>query len=139
MKTTTNRALGGLLSGFVFGVGLAISQMSNPEKILSFLIVRPEWDPSLLLVMAGALLVTATGFRVSKPDEPMFDSQFHLPDTSRGVDVRLLGGAAVFGIGWGIAGYCPGPAITAIASTLWDPIVFVIAFVAGSQAVALLE
>jgi len=134
-----NRALAGLLSGVVFGLGLAISQMTNPAKILSFLAVAPGWDPSLLVVMASALAVTAIGYRILKPGEPLFDTQFHLPDTSRAIDARLLIGAAVFGLGWGVAGYCPGPAITALASTLSDPLIFIVAFVAGSQAVALVE
>ena len=139
MKTMTNRAFGGLLSGFVFGLGLAVSQMTNPEKILSFLTIAPGWDASLLLVMAGALAVTAIGYHVLKPREPLFDTRFHLADTTRAIDARLLIGAAFFGLGWGIAGYCPGPAITALASTLVDPLIFVVAFLAGSQVVALLE
>lgn len=113
--------------------------MTNPEKILSFLIIRPEWDPSLLIVMAAALAVTGVGYRLMKPDEPLFDTTFYLPDTTRSVDARLVSGSAIFGLGWGIAGYCPGPAITGLASMLADPIVFVIAFIVGSQLVAMFE
>lgn len=97
------------LSGLLFGVGLAWSGMTNPFKVLNFLDVAGAWDASLLLVMAGAMLTYALGYRlVVRCPRPWFDEGFHLP-TRRDIDARLLIGAAVFGIGWGLGGYCPGP------------------------------
>lgn len=132
MKTALNRGLGGLLCGFVFGLGLAVSQMTDPEKVTSFLMVGAGWDPSLLLVMAAALAVTFVGYRYQRSDEPLFDTTFHLP-TARNVELRLVGGAAIFGVGWGLAGYCPGPAITDLGARSLEPVIFIAAFVVGSQ------
>lgn len=134
MKTLA--ALGiALLCGFLFGFGLALSGMSNPAKILNFLDVLAipdgRWDPTLLFVMAGALAVTFAGYRhVLKRPRPIADSTFHLP-TARHVDLRLVGGAAVFGLGWGLVGYCPGPAIASLAWSGAEPALFVAAMAAG--------
>ncbi|MDC9823690.1 YeeE/YedE thiosulfate transporter family protein [Devosia sp. ZB163] len=99
------------LAGLVFGAGIAISGMGNPAKVLNFFDVFGTWDPSLLLVMASALTVTMIGYRlVLRRPAPRFDSGFHLP-TRRDLDPALIGGSALFGIGWGIAGFCPGGAI----------------------------
>lgn len=104
-----------LLAGLIFGVGLTISQMVNPDKVLSFLDVLGDWDPSLAFVMGSALLVTAVGYSfVTKRSKPLFADQFDLPGT-RKIDVRLATGAVLFGIGWGLVGLCPGPAISALA------------------------
>lgn len=104
-----------LLAGTLFGAGLAVSQMTDPAKILAFLDVTGDWDPSLLLVMGGAVAVSTVAFRwILKRPAPLLDTQFDLPQ-SRLIDGRLLAGAAVFGIGWGLAGYCPGPAVASVA------------------------
>lgn len=103
-----------LLAGIVFGVGLAVAQMTNPRKVLAFLDVAGAWDASLLFVLGSAVLVAAVGFHlVTRRATPVFDDRFHLP-TLTAIDRPLLIGAAVFGVGWGIAGYCPGPAIASI-------------------------
>jgi len=100
--------------GLIFGTGIALSGMANPAKVLNFFDVAGTWDPSLAFVMGGALLVTAIGYRfVLRRDKPLFDATFHLP-ANRQLDVPLLAGSAVFGLGWGISGFCPGGAIPAL-------------------------
>ena len=111
-------------AGFLFGIGLWLSGMANPRKVLDFLDVAGNWDPSLLLVMGGAVAVTATFFRpVIRMREMKFDRN--------AIDAQLIVGAAVFGVGWGIGGDCPGPAVTALSNLSVEPIVFVAAMVAG--------
>lgn len=108
------RLLSALAIGLIFGAGIAISGMANPAKVLNFFDVAGSWDPSLAFVMGGALLVTAIGYRfVLKRGAPVFGRLFHLP-TRRDLDLPLVAGSAVFGIGWGIAGFCPGGAIPAL-------------------------
>ncbi|MBS0251638.1 MAG: YeeE/YedE family protein [Proteobacteria bacterium] len=119
------------LFGLVFGAGMTISGMINPSKVLNFFDVTGTWDPSLAFVMGGALLVTATGYWLArKRGAPLFDRSFHLP-LARVVDFPLVIGAAVFGIGWGIAGFCPGSAIAALGLGRGEPIIFVSAMVVG--------
>ena len=102
------------LIGLLFGTGIAISGMANPAKVLNFFDVFGTWDPSLAFVMGGALAVTAIGYRlVFRRRTPLLEARFHVP-TGRRIDLPLIGGAAVFGIGWGIAGFCPGGAIPAL-------------------------
>ncbi|ODT82714.1 MAG: permease [Pelagibacterium sp. SCN 64-44] len=102
------------LVGLVFGAGIAISGMANPAKVLNFFDVAGAWDPSLLLVMVSALAVTAIGYRiVLRRAKPVCEARFHLP-TGRKLDLPLIAGSAVFGIGWGISGFCPGGAIPAL-------------------------
>ncbi len=121
-----------LIAGVLFGLGLAVSQMINPLKVLGFLDIAGAWDPSLALVMGGALAVAAFGTLIMRRSErPLFDVRYYVPER-RDLDARLIGGAALFGIGWGIGGYCPGPALAALAIGWWEPVVFVIALVAGS-------
>ena len=121
-----------LLAGVLFGLGLAVSQMINPQKVQSFLDVFGQWDPSLALVMLAAVAVSFAGFRFAAGrDAPLLDTSFHAP-SRRDLDGRLLTGAAIFGIGWGLAGYCPGPAISALALSTWEPLVFLVAMAAGS-------
>ncbi|MEP5729668.1 MAG: DUF6691 family protein [Sulfitobacter sp.] len=104
----------GLLAGLVFGLGLVVSGMSDPAKVLNFLDVAGTWDPSLAFVMAGASITTFVGFRwVLRRENPFFAAAFQLPSATQ-IDRRLLGGAVLFGIGWGIGGFCPGPAWTAL-------------------------
>jgi uncharacterized protein len=108
------RTLAAFLCGLIFGVGLTISGMTNPAKVLNFLDVFGHWDPSLLLVMAGAVVVTFIGFRlVWRRSAPLFADAFQVP-TRTDFDSRLITGAALFGVGWGLAGFCPGPALTAL-------------------------
>lgn len=110
-------------AGLLFGVGLWLSGMANPSKVLDFLDVAGNWDPSLLLVMGGAVAVTASVFRPLLKRKPInFKSQ---------IDVPLIVGAALFGLGWGIGGYCPGPALTALANLNAEAFVFVAAMIAG--------
>jgi uncharacterized membrane protein YedE/YeeE len=118
-------------AGFVFGIGLWISGMANPRKVIGFLDVTGAWDASLAFVMAGAVAVTLIAFRwVLKRGKPLLESSFQLP-TKKDIDAPLVAGAAIFGIGWGIAGYCPGPAITALTTLAWETVVFVAAMIAG--------
>lgn len=120
-----------LLIGMVFGAGIVIGGMSNPAKVLNFFDIFGTWDPSLLLVMASALIVTFVGYRlILRRTAPVFDRRFHLP-TRRDIDLPLVGGAALFGLGWGISGFCPGGAIPALG--LGEPQVplFLTAMVGG--------
>ncbi len=120
------------LVGLVFGTGIAISGMMNPAKVLNFFDFAGSWDPSLAFVMAGAVIVTFLGYRIvlARP-RPLFEPAFSVP-SSRVIDARLVGGAAVFGVGWGIAGFCPGGAIPALGTL--DPRVFVfVAAMAGGM------
>lgn len=108
------KPLAGLLCGLLFGFGLAISGMTDTNKVLGFLDLFGAWQPALMLVMGAAVVVTLTGFRlVRRQAKPFFAPEFYLPLTTH-IDARLIGGAALFGIGWGIYGYCPGPAVTAL-------------------------
>lgn len=128
------RALGGLICGLVFGVGLVVSGMADPAKVLSFLDLFGAWDPSLALVMGGAVVVTFVGYRlVLRRKGPMLLERFDLPET-RLIDTRLMLGAALFGVGWGIGGLCPGPAIVALPLLAPGTLVFVPAMLIGIAA-----
>ncbi len=121
-----------LLSGVLFGLGLTVSHMTNPDKVLAFLDVGGAWDPSLAFVMGGAVIVTVIAFRfILKRPEPIFETRFYIP-TRAAIDRKLLGGAAVFGVGWGLVGFCPGPAITSLAFGHTESFVFAGAMIAGS-------
>ncbi|MDX2221643.1 MAG: DUF6691 family protein [Rhodospirillaceae bacterium] len=125
------RSLAALLCGLVFGAGLSVSGMINPAKVLNFLDLAGTWDASLVFVMAGAVAVTAAGYRVVfGRDRPLFEGRFALP-TAQDIDAKLLAGAAVFGVGWGLAGYCPGPALAGLAFGRTETAVFVVALGAG--------
>lgn len=125
------RVLAALIAGMLFGVGFVVSAMINPAKVLAFLDVAGAWDPSLALVMAGAVAVTFAGYRLAfRRGRPLFEPDFSLP-TRTDLDARLIGGAAVFGAGWGLAGFCPGPAIAGLALGAAEPYVFVAAMAAG--------
>jgi uncharacterized protein len=110
-------------AGLLFGAGLWLSGMANPDKVLGFLDVAGDWDPSLLLVMGGAVAVTALAFRPILRKNPI--------DFKNAVDQPLVLGAAIFGLGWGIGGYCPGPALTALSTFNAEVLVFVAAMIAG--------
>lgn len=128
------RILSAFLIGLLFGLGLVVSQMINPAKIIGFLDLAGAWDPTLLVVMASALATTLAGYRiVLKRAKPAFDTSFHLP-TKTAIDRPLLIGAGLFGIGWGMAGLCPGPGITAAALGGAAPWAFVAAMLAGMLA-----
>ena len=118
-------------AGFLFGIGLWVSGMANPKKVLGFLDITGDWDASLMLVMGGAVAVTLIGFRFYK-------TKFQLPNRND-IDVPLVAGAAIFGIGWGVAGYCPGPAVTALSTLSAESAVFVAAMIAGGWLQGLLQ
>jgi uncharacterized protein len=123
--------------GLIFGLGLVIAGMSNPAKVLNFLDVAGIgsgiWDPSLAFVLAGAIAVTFVGYKlVLRRGQPIFGEKFHLP-TAQDIDARIIAGPAIFGIGWGLAGFCPGPAFTAMTSGV-PAAIFVAAMLAGMLA-----
>lgn len=121
-----------LISGILFGIGLAVSGMINPAKILSFLDLAGHFDATLLFVMGGGLLTAMIGYHfVFKRKTPFFAGNFHLP-TVKDIDLRLVGGSALFGIGWGVSGFCPGPAVASLAYGHWQSILFVVAMGAGA-------
>ncbi|MEF2553184.1 DUF6691 family protein [Aurantimonas sp. A2-1-M11] len=125
------RPLFGFLAGLLFGVGLILAGMSDPAKVLNFLDVAGTWDPSLAFVMGGAALTTFIGYRIVLPrGRPFLYADFQLP-TRRDVDRNLSLGAATFGIGWGIGGFCPGPAWTALTLAAPGTLVFVPMMLAG--------
>lgn len=120
-----------LVSGLIFGLGLSLSGMLDPVRVQGFLDVFGAWDPSLAFVLGGAVLVAFIGVAVSRRlEKPVFDAEFHLPGTHR-IDRRLVVGSALFGIGWGIAGFCPGPALSALALGKLEVLVFVVTMVLG--------
>ncbi len=127
------------LIGLVFGVGISISGMANPAKVLNFFDVAGNWDPSLAFVMGGALIVTFIGYRfVLKRPAPTLSETFQLP-TRRDLDLPLIGGSAVFGVGWGIAGFCPGGALPALGTGRSEVIIFVVALLVGIIAAKALQ
>ena len=120
-----------LFAGTLFGIGLTVSQMINPEKVLSFLDFFGAWDPSLALVMLGAVGVSAVVFRFAlKQPRPVLAATFQVPRRSD-VDGRLIAGGVIFGLGWGLVGWCPGPAIASLALVQFESFVFVAAMIAG--------
>lgn len=139
MSVATLRNLVALAAGIIFGVGLSWSEMVNPRRVLAFLDVAGDWDPTLLFVMGGAIPVSALAYVLSRRmDRPRLADAFRLPERTD-IDPRLVIGAALFGIGWGIAGYCPGPAIAMWALQWQEPLVFLLAMLAGSLAARLLS
>lgn len=116
-----NQILSALLSGSVFGAGLAVAQMTNPAKVLGFLDVAGAWDPSLAFVMGAALLVSAIAYRVRGV----------AVQAASGIDGRLLTGACLFGLGWGLAGFCPGPAVASLVTGSSEVVLFVASMVVG--------
>lgn len=120
-----------LFTGLVFGTGIAVSGMINPAKVLNFFDVAGTWDASLAFVMGGALLVTYFGYRLAwRRAAPLFGDRFQIP-AATAIDARLVGGSAIFGIGWGIAGFCPGAAIPALGTGRWEVALFLVSVVAG--------
>lgn len=123
--------LGTYLIGLIFGVGISMSGMANPAKVLNFFDVAGSWDPSLALAMGGAVTVAFLGYRLvlSRP-RTAFEPTFDIP-TNRRIDARLISGSALFGVGWGIAGFCPGGALPAIGTLDPRVVLFVIALIGG--------
>jgi uncharacterized membrane protein YedE/YeeE len=136
LKHLINENLIVLIVGFLFGAGLAVSGMTQPQKVIGFLDLFGSWDPSLAFVMIGAIGVHMIAFRlIKKRTSPLLADQFRLPQV-RGLDFKLLAGAALFGIGWGLGGYCPGPALTSLVSLQATPFVLVGTMAAGMLAAA---
>ena len=120
-----------LLSGFIFGLGLTLSSMTNPAKVIGFLDITGNWDPSLMFVMIGAILISAPIFYLLRnKTKPLFDLNFEIP-TIKNLDKQLILGASLFGLGWGMVGFCPGPAIASLALLKPFSIIFVIAMAGG--------
>jgi len=139
MKVSHAHSLSAFAAGLLFGVGLVVSGMTQPQKVLGFLDVFGRFDPSLLFVMGGAVGVHALAYRViTRRNAPLFASGFSLP-TRRDVDARLLLGAAIFGVGWGLSGYCPGPSIVSLAAGATPVVAFVLAMLTGMLITAKLE
>ena len=131
MAPGTLRTLASLSCGLVFGFGLAVSGMMNPAKVMGFLDVAGDWDPTLVFVMGGALLVTVPAYHVIlKRRRPVLAGDFSLP-TKKNLDAPLIWGSALFGAGWGLVGFCPGPAVAAIGTGLPAVLGFVAAMIAG--------
>ena len=123
--------LSALAAGLIFGLGLTVSGMISPAKVLGFLDIAGDWDPSLLFVLGGAAGTATIGFRlVQRRQAPLFAGRFHLPEAS-GIDFRFILGAALFGVGWGLVGFCPGPAISALLADGWQVALFVAAAFLG--------
>ena len=124
--------LSSLVIGAIFGIGIALSGMANPAKVLNFFDIAGTWDPSLIFVMGGALVTAAIGYQIvfGARSRPVLETRFSVP-TNRNIDTRLIAGSAVFGVGWGIAGFCPGGAIPAIGLGYSQTIVFMVAMIAG--------
>ncbi|KAF0203495.1 MAG: hypothetical protein FD173_1783 [Gallionellaceae bacterium] len=121
----------GLLTGLIFGFGLALSGMTQPEKVLGFLDMAGRWDPSLLFVLGGAVGVTVISFRfILRRKKPVLDSRYYFSDETH-IDRSLVIGAVLFGVGWGIGGYCPGPAVTLLAAPSWELWAFLPAMLLG--------
>ena len=121
-----------LVSGLIFGFGLGLSQMIDQSRVLGFMDIAGVWDPTLLFVLGGAVGVTVITFRfVLRRPTPVLAPKFYLP-TRKDIDLPLVAGAAVFVIGWGISGYCPGPAVASLALGSLNPIVFILAVAVGS-------
>jgi uncharacterized membrane protein YedE/YeeE len=118
-------------AGLAFGIGLIVSQMANPAKVLGFLDLAGRWDPSLALVMGGAIVVAVVGFALAGRRPTTLLGTPSLLPTTRVIDGRLIGGSLLFGVGWGLAGFCPGPAFVALGAGHAKALVFVAAMIAG--------
>jgi len=126
-------------SGLIFGLGLLLAGMTNPAKVLAFLDLAGAWDPSLALVMAGAIAVAVIPLQWARKNRlSLLGARMQLP-VKREMDARLIGGSLVFGVGWGIAGICPGPAVAILLTGHWKILIFILAMLAGMYVFAALE
>ncbi|AIY42127.1 hypothetical protein LT85_2969 [Collimonas arenae] len=131
--------LNALLAGMIFGIGLIVSGMANPAKVLGFLDLAGNWDPSLAFVMTGAIAISSIGFALARRlKQSAFGAPMSLPTTTR-IDRRLLAGSTLFGAGWGLAGFCPGPSLVSLGSGEPKAILFVVAMLAGMMIFSLAE
>jgi len=131
--------LSAAIVGFIFALGLGLSGMTQPEKVIGFLDVLGDWNPALMFVMAGAILVHSVSYKlIRKKQSPLFSDKWHVPDR-RDVTPALVVGGTVFGFGWGLGGYCPGPAVTSLASLQPEPFIFVASMAAGMLAFRALD
>lgn len=121
----------GLVSGLIFGIGLILGGMTDPMKVKAFLDIGGAWDPSLAFVMGGGVAVAAAAFAVARRRQRAWTGASMEIPTSRVIDLRLIGGGLLFGVGWGIGGFCPGPALVALGSGMGEAAVFTVAMVAG--------
>lgn len=134
-----NILVGAFVSGLIFAIGLGLGGMTQPAKVTAFLDLAGQWDPSLAFVMGGAILVYAPlSSLIRRRSTPLFTSTFSIP-TRTEIDLRLLGGAALFGVGWGLGGFCPGPVVTALASGHLAVVTFVASMLAGMYLFKLLD
>ena len=125
------KTLMGYIAGLLFGLGLALAGMTDPARVLGFLDIFGAWDPTLMFVLGGAVVTTFIGYRfVLRRERPFLGDTFQLP-TRQDLDGRLIGGAALFGIGWGLSGYCPGPAIASVAGLSAPLLAMLVAMIAG--------
>ncbi|MDK1491202.1 YeeE/YedE family protein [Sinorhizobium sp. 7-81] len=130
----SSRIAASIICGLIFGTGLVISDMINPARVLAFLDVAGNWDPSLAFVMGGALVPSAVAYIVRRSrSAPLLDSRFYVPANAQ-IDWKLVTGAALFGLGWGLVGFCPGPAIAALSTGRWEAVLFVAAMLVGMSA-----
>lgn len=134
------RIVAALAIGMIFGIGIAISGMANPAKVMNFFDIAGTWDPSLIFVMGGALVTAAIGYRIvfGKLKAPVYEKTFNVP-ANRVIDARLVGGSAMFGVGWGVTGFCPGGAVPALGLGYTDTFVFMAAMIAGILAARTLQ
>lgn len=124
-------ALAALVVGFIFSIGLGLSGMTQPQKVIGFLDLFGNWDPSLIFVMIGAIVVHFVMYKlIRKRKSPLLSSDWHVPNNKE-ITPALVFGAFIFGVGWALGGFCPGPAITSLASFNKTPFVFVISLIAG--------
>ncbi|MEY9099161.1 YeeE/YedE family protein [Sinorhizobium fredii] len=125
------RMLAAIVCGLIFGAGLAISDMINPGRVLAFLDVAGSWDPSLAFVMGGALIPSAGAYIIrGRRPAPLLDDRFCVP-ANRSIDWKLVTGSGLFGLGWGLVGFCPGPAVAALSTGRWEAVLFVAAMLVG--------
>ena len=135
MKSTVSAFIGGSL----FALGLILSEMVNPQRVRDFLDVTGNWDPRLIFVMIGAIVIVSIGYKlIFRRDKPLFENVFNVP-TNTEIDKRVLMGAVLFGAGWGLSGLCPGPAIVGLATFKFEIVVFVIAMIVGMKGFELLK
>ncbi|WP_422101596.1 DUF6691 family protein [Vreelandella sp.] len=131
MSTPAVKTAAGYLAGLLFGLGLAMSGMTDPARVLGFLDITGAWDPTLIFVLGAAVGTTFVGYRlVFARGTPLFSTKFQLP-TKQELDAKLLGGAALFGVGWGLSGYCPGPAIASVGGLTLPLLALLAAMVLG--------